>query len=78
MAKEITDDDISRIIGNRAIKHLKTMYPHVFAATYPSCRLSLRNTIRNDVNALLRAIRGNERPKGAGRLSNPVDIRTSD
>ena len=59
--RKLSDDDIARIIGNRAIAHLREMYKPVYAATYPSCRLSLRNTIRNDVVALLKAMRGDER-----------------
>jgi hypothetical protein len=56
--KKLSDDDIARIIGNRAIAHLREMYKPVYAATYPSCRLSLRNHIRNDIVTLLRAMRG--------------------
>ena len=41
------------------------MYPQVFAATFPSCRLSLRNHIRNDVNALIKAMRGDDRSQDA-------------
>ena len=59
--KDWSDDDIARIIGNRAIAHLRTMYPQVYAATCQSCRTSLRNHIRNDVVALMRAIRGDGR-----------------
>jgi hypothetical protein len=61
MSEEWSDDDIARVIGNRAISHLRTMYPEVYKATGPSCRLSLRNHIRNDIAALLNAMRGNER-----------------
>ncbi len=57
MIKAITDDDIARAIGNRAIKHLREMYPHVDKHLYASCRLSMRNIIRNDVNALIKAMR---------------------
>lgn len=60
-SKKLSDDDIARIIGNRAIAHLREMYKPVYAVTYPSCRLSLRNHIRNDIVALLSAMRGKER-----------------
>lgn len=56
--KKLSDDDIARIIGNRAIAHLREMYKPVYAATYPNCRLSLRNHIRNDIVVLLKAMRG--------------------
>jgi len=59
--KKLSDDDIARIIGNRAIAHLREMYKPVYAATYPSCRLSLRNHIRCDIVVLLTAMRGAER-----------------
>ena len=59
--KNITDSDIARAIGNRAIKHLREMYSYVYVHTYPSCRLSLRNHIHNDVVALIRAMRGDGR-----------------
>jgi hypothetical protein len=62
MSGEWSDDDIARVIGNRAIKHLK-MYPNVYAATGPSCRLSLRNHIRNDIAALLKAMRGDNKTR---------------
>ncbi len=61
MREEWSDDDIARVIGNRAISHLRTMYSDVYRVSGPSCRLSLRNHIRNDVVALLKAMRGNER-----------------
>lgn len=60
MAKPISDDDVARIVGNRALDHLRRMYPMVFEAAYPSCRTSLRNHIRNDVNAIIKAFRGND------------------
>lgn len=57
--KPITDDDIARMIGNRALAHIREMYPQVYdTAMYQSCRTSLRNHIRNDVRSLIRAIRG--------------------
>ncbi len=60
MTKKLSDDDVARIVGNRALDHLRRMYPGVFAAAYPSCRTSLRNHIRNDVNAIIRAFRGDD------------------
>jgi len=61
MSEKWSDDDIARVIGNRAISHLRTMYRDVYEISGPSCRLSLRNHIRNDVVALLKAMRGEER-----------------
>ena len=66
MSEEWSDDDIARVIGNRAIAHLRTMYPKVYGATYPSCRLSLRNHIRNDIASLLEAMRVD------GRMRNHI------
>lgn len=51
------DDAFARTVGNRAIKHLQEMYPKVFAEMTPSCRTSLRNVIRNDVNGILNGLR---------------------
>lgn len=45
--------EVAMDIGKEVVSHLRTMYPDVFAAMNSGCRLSLRNTVHNEIMAAL-------------------------